>query len=304
MPYIAIKNTEHKGVYKEKEFNKELYTTKNMSYRKFKDNELEAALKWAGVKDIKSASTGETTSNKKKKKENTTKNNTTTVLTKQEINTAYDAIMNYKKKGVYAVSVHTKNYGEILLRLNSYYIFVCKDDSSRYFQFDAEKESLSSYMQSEMEKAFAEKDSNYRTRNLCYYCFSSNYSSHNFELLTFNNLSKIESINSDYIGLDNFWSIQNSKLGNQYINFNCFFSSRYNKDKLLETHHDVYLNISDITSIQPLYFSKDSAQREYTTYSSKAVVISKSEFNEIKNMFEKYNAKNIAYTVFDKQECD
>lgn len=67
--YIAIKNTENKGVYRKTEFKYE-WLTPGTSMKRFRNSKLNEALAWAGVKEVKGITDEENTGRKKKYKKN------------------------------------------------------------------------------------------------------------------------------------------------------------------------------------------------------------------------------------------
>lgn len=273
MAYIAVKNTEHKGVYKEKDFNKEIYKTKGISHRRFKEEELEEALEWAKVKDIK----GMQGNNKSTKKKNIPAANTN-----KEENKLFNIIMDYKNKGYEGICLTTKNLGEIILKLNDFAVV-----SSRQFKnFDENKESLFNHFKNAIEEARVEAE---RRRESIWHYYPLGKK---IEAVKLKCLSEVKMIDSKYIRLDNFWSaprLQNPFESGDIMLSRVFKMDRY-KDEYWNSYSDVILNCDEVIAMKPLGFKlKEYGIGDYLKdYSNcKRIKMKISEAREIEEMFKK-----------------
>lgn len=274
--YIAIKNTEHKGVYKEKDFNKKLYETKGISHRKFKSNELEEALKWAGVKDLKVSS-----SNNKVKQ-----NNVKPVSIK---NLALEIIEDYKTKGCDGVCITTKSLGEIILKLNGFDLFLSQD--LRYFNRD--KESLVEHFSVKLEEAKQELER---------YYYNTPYPlGVKIEIIRIENNSKVTAINEHFLNLDNFWA--RPKTNNPFEAKNLMISRivklSCNSNDFWESYSNFVLSLDEIVSIQPLTFDlpknkPDVLNSCYSTFICER--ISRKDSKSIEKMFKDFETERFAIT--------
>lgn len=239
MAYIAIKNTEHKGVYKEEEFNKKILQTKGISHRKFKDKQYEDALKWAGVKDVKSG---------KVIKEKTKNSSSEKVATDKLGNSAFQTIEHIRKKGYNGVCITMKNNDEIIIKVNDMYVL------KRGICFDNDKtvlENLELHINQGIE--YLEKYKNYS------YYSKPGILRYDLELINITNKSKYLSINDDYLFLNNFWTRsasneQQSIYGNKKLMISRTIKIKNNHQDFWEPYNDLFLNINDIAVIKPLKF--------------------------------------------------
>lgn len=277
MAYIAIKNTEHKGVYKEKGFNKELYKTKGMSYRVFKDEELNEALKWAGVKNVK-------TSANSTKEKNITSN-------KYE-NETVEIIMDYKSKGFDGVCITTKNFGEILLKINKFDVFL----SERLSGFDIDKDSIEEHLKFALEKAKIEKEN---------YSYRTPYPLDiKFEIVKFNGLSKFSAINSKYINISGFWNrIPTDNPFKKELMMSRIVKMSWNTNDFWNTYDNFTLNCDEIISIQPLKFTYPNDKCGIGVHVCGSMYLCKkmkpSESKKIEQMFVDANAGNLLITNYN-----
>lgn len=124
MYYAVRKPTEAKGVYSSKEqFAKinSTYASKGLSSRKFTEQELEEALKWAGVSGIADAKQKVVPPGKPKKKEGS----------KNDLNLHYTELLKeYKDNGYYVAKITLINGSVITLTLEDHYYFAYNYNSN------------------------------------------------------------------------------------------------------------------------------------------------------------------------------
>lgn len=275
MAYIAIKNTEHKGVYKEKGFNKEIYKTKGISYRKFKVEELKEALKWAGVKNIKD----------------------TNIVSNEKVstykNTALEAILAYKSKGFEGVCITTKSFGDIFLKINKVDIFICGELK----RFNRDRDSLVEHLKIAFEDAKVEKEK---------YSYTTPYPFNvKFEIVRFENLSKIDSINADYLNISNFWIKikSNSPFDKKELLISNTIQLNNNTSDFLTSYNNFAISNHEIISIQPLEFllprntsGVGSCFDGFYDYKYIFKKITASESKKIEQLFTDAEAQNLTIT--------
>ena len=293
MAYIAIKNREHKGVYKEKEFNKDIYKTKGISYRKFKDKELNEALKWAGVKDLKSGEIPNKKSNNKKSENGTPKI--------EEVNSVFKTIEYIRKQGYTGVCITMKNNDEIIIKVNDMYVL------KKEIGFDIDKtilENMEIHINKGIEYIEEYGDSNY-------YYSKPEILKYDLELIKITNKSKYSSISNDYLLLDNFWirTIPGGQQGlyrDRELKISRTIKIDYNHNDFWESYRDLFLNINDITLIKPLKFVlPDDTYYLGTIRNRNCNIISLEEKNKIEKIYKdtlkKYdNFKDILKTEINK----
>lgn len=279
MAYIAIKNTEHKGVYKEKEFNKEIYKTKGISHRRFKVTELNEALKWAGVKDIKKTSISEPVA----------KN----INSSKPVNETVEIIMDYKNKGFDGVCISTKNLGEIILKINQFDVLVTEGLN----RFDTERDSIEEHFKIALEEAKIEKERySYRTP------YPLNIK---IEIVKFNSLSKFNAINPKYINLSNFWARRKveNPFGNKQLMMSRIVKMDYNTNDFWNSYNNLTLNCDEIISIQPLEFAYPNNKNGIGLHvrSSWGIYekMKPSKSKKIEKMFMDVNAQNLFITNYN-----
>ena len=305
MAYIAIKNTEHKGVYKKSEMNTEIMTTKGISHRKFPDNQLQEALKWAGVKDIKTG----TPKPKKKNKSNTTANNNTNKTNEvsnkvDEVSFAFKAIEDIKKQGHSAVCITLKNRVEIIAKIDDSYILKRNDS----INFDSNKTTVEN-MKIHIEKGIehiekcGENYSYYSTPPVLKY---------DVDLITIKNNTTYKNISKDCIYLDNFCTRRVSDDCDAIFEKKQMLLSRiieleYRRNDVWKSHNDLYLNVNEILSIKPLEITLPSNSLTIGQKSNTGYVrnLSKKEALEIEKIYKdtlsKYNNfKDILRTEINK----
>lgn len=270
MSYISIKNTEHKGVYKEKEFNKELLKTKGISYRKFKSGELDNALNWAGVKNIK------------KYNENT-KDSDINVPKKQSVNNpALEIILDYKNKGFNGVCLTTRNFGEIYLMIDDVHILMAQT-----LEINKEK-TLSESLSESFEKA----------KNNTFGSYLKKYPYNvPFEILKFKNLSEINVINSKYLNIRKFGARRKSD--------NSLAKKKILLSEMNERYTDCTINIDDILLIQGFNFEASSFCDNYckyinTFYVHKRLEITLSQVKELEKLFIEKETENLKITTINE----
>lgn len=286
MAYIAVKNTEHKGVYKEEGFNKDIYKTKGISYRRFDSSELDNALKWAGVKNIKGVKT-----KKKKTKKKSSSDEKLSVCN----NTTFDAIMDYKNKGFEGVCLITKTLGDIYLKLNDVNMFI-----GRLEYFDKEKDSLVEHIEVKSKEARLEKE------KYGYYYSSYCIFKKDIDIIKFKNLSEISLVNEDYLRLSNFWVKDKPK--NLFEKKELFISStirlKYNTEDFRTSYNDFTIDNEEIISIQPLEFLLPEDKTEIGKYrfswynSAVSKKITSIESNKIEKIFAEAEAENLIITEY------
>ena len=217
MSYIAIRNTEYKGVYREKGFNKQICKIKGLSHRTFKESELEKALKWAEVKDV---------TNVEEIKENIDTPSTEHKITSN--NPVFEVIMNCKEKGYDGVCLTTKNFGEIYLKLNSVNIFM----SPSLIDYCENRDSLVEYF-----------------KRLNKECCIDNIKA---EILKFEGLSEVNVVNSSYINLGNFWTKPKSStmFAKKEILISNTIALKMNFEDVLQSYKDFTINNDEVSLIQ------------------------------------------------------
>lgn len=274
---IAVKNTEHKGVYYEHEFNKDIYTVKGVSYRKFDSSELNEALKWAGVKNLKT-SLPNIVSIENNEPENLVKND------------VYDIIIGYKNEGFDGVCITTKNFNEIILKINKINYLVCEKNSS----FDSKVDNINNHLNKAFKESLIEKEKYNRTT----YPFNSK-----FEILKFEVLSNFKPSGSKYIKLDNFWVRKkcNDIFEDKKFDMVCVCEIDGNKNDVIKPYHNFTLNCEEIISVQPIeiilprYINNSSIYN----YSSKEVIkVNQSIVKEIKSIFSKFNCDKLNEIIY------
>lgn len=282
MTYIAIKNTEHKGVYEEKGFNRTIFGTKGMSYRKFKDNELQKALDWAEVKALK------TSSEKKSDKKNiNTKERNVSI----HGNGALEMIMDYKNRGFEGVCITTKSLGEIILKINQVDIFRC----THLERFDRQTDSLVEHLEVAFENAKIEKEK---------YPYITPYPYNvKFEIVEFDKLSNVVSLNSDFLNLDNFWvrGKQSNIFESKKLKLSRIAKIEGNICDYWIPYNNFTLSNDEIISIQPLEFTMPSntsyfGEHVRGSYAYISKKIKKNERKAIEKVFNNTEVKGVVIT--------
>lgn len=276
MGFIAIKNTEHKGVYKEKEFNKELYKTKGISYRKFKQGELEDALKWANVKNVKSPITSSTAS--------------TNVKVSKCDNETVQMIMDYQKKGFEGVCISTKNLGEIILKINKFDVIITQSLRN----YNSEKDNLVEHFEKTIEEALIEKE---KYPNTNPYPLNTN-----IEIVRFTALSKFNAINSKYINVDNFWVRKetDTPFTDKQLMMSRISELKWNGSDFWKPYNNFTLNCDEIISMKPLEFTfprdKDGIGIHIETGAYLRKKINQSDSKKIEKLFKNASTNNLIIT--------
>lgn len=285
MAYIAIRNTEHKGVYKEKEFNKEILKTKGISSRKFEDAQYEDALKWAGVKDVKTNTSNKKSTNKKV-------NEAPTKV--EETSFAFKSIEEIKKQGYSAVCITLKNNTEIIAKIDDSYILKRNDR----INFDDDKttvENIKMHINNGVEH-IEKYGSKY------YYYTSPKILNYDMELIKIKNNTTYKNISNDCIFLDNFWVRRISDNCDDFFGEKKLLLSRMikidgYKGDLWKSYKDLYLNTNEISLIKPLAITLPGnyIQLGQTSGSSYCRNVSKKEALEIDKIYKDTLSK---YDVF------
>ena len=180
-------------------------------------------------------------------------------------NKTFEVIEKYKADGIEGVCISTKSLGDILIKINNVNLLV------------------SSNCVIERNKPVLEQVENY-LKHKCHSC--------KFEVVKFENLSTVECVNSQYIKLDNFWSIQTSGsvFEDKEICISKIISIRDNQSKYWTLNKNFALNTDEIISMQPVQFT--SPERPYRCtetidgwYSSGAIKVSKEESKALEEKF-------------------
>ena len=288
--YVALKNTEHKGVYKKENFKNE-WRVKGASIRSFKVEELEEALNWAGVKALSIPDSSD------RKNKNNTKSKEILSPMVEKQNPIVNIINKLKKRGVDGVCISTRNLGDIILKLNPVY-YLCVDDKSDCFDEVGRWD-------------IAEKLEEVLESNNSYWCKPENYSYH---ILKVPHASQVKAINEVFVELRDIWTKNTS---------NSIEWEVYNIDNLLEFEYkyvgnyyyggdapelydftdEYYLNINDIIGIKEIGFGDTGESylipnNESFNYS---VTLSRNEYKKVVQILDDYEIENVYEYTYD--EC-
>lgn len=272
--YIALKNTEHKGVYKKEDWDDE-WNVKGASFREF-DN-LDEALEWAHVKGLKESNS---IKNKKEFNKRIVKSKVEQVV--EIINT----VSGYAQKGV---CIATKNLGDIILVPKPLYIFNVMDTYGRlaelnYWDFISEFEML---LDNEMEDGVRR------------------YLDYDYSILEMPELfSTVRPVNDNFIEIKCCWSKPSSRLLGEdecvHID-NLYYFERYNDGAKAREEFDYsnkyFLNADEVIGVKEINIVSDNnvnilkhfGEKMYEGLYNFNVCIGVEEYDSLIDCIEAYN---------------
>lgn len=288
--YIALKNTEHKGVYKKENFKKE-WRVKGASIRSFKEDELQTALNWAGVKALSIPNSSEAKTNN-----NNNSNDMLATMTKNQ-NPVVNIIKKLKKRGAEGACISTRNLGNIILKLNPVYTLCTTGNYHSKFQDIFKNSNIYDFLEN-FEEAL-ENDTYFRKCS----------QREKYNILEVPYTSQIKPVNETFLELTNIWSKNTlNSIGWETYNIDSLFEfeckNKYHLDtpELYEFTDEYFLNINDIVGIKEIWFSDTGNSylipgKERFNYS---ITMKKNEYNQLIQLLNSYEIEDVSTYTYDE----
>ncbi|MBQ9000191.1 MAG: hypothetical protein IJ086_16065 [Clostridium sp.] len=294
MSYLAVKNGEYKGVYKNTKENRKALCSNGVSSRVFEDSQKKEALKWAGVSNVTPASQVKLSTNKPKG-DSCSEEEKVVVA-----NPVIDIANHYIKEGYDGISIFLKNETCVIIKLRDLYLF-----KSSYDSFERNEESRGYIYLYNINKIKEQIKEGIEYLTADYWSRKSRPALLDYknEVAIIRNNSKISCLNKEYIHIKNFYIVE--KGGNTYrellkdsrIPVSRIVSINGNRNDLLDLdkQSDLFLNTNEISFIKPLTLGepKDLYQifSDYRSNYNKCVRITSKQFNELNNSIKEANAQ-------------
>ena len=290
MSYLAIKNGEHKGVYKNTKENRKALCSNGVSSRVFEGSQKKEALKWAGVSNVTPASQVKLSTNKP----TGDSCNEEVVIT----NPVIDIANHYIKEGYDGISIFLKNETCVIIKLRDLYLF-----KSSYGSFERNEESREYLYNINKIKEQIKEGIEYLTAD----CWSGKRRpallDYKNEVAIIRNNSKISCLNKEYIHIKNFYIVEKGAntyrelLKDSRIPVSWIVSISGNRNDLLDLdkQSDLFLNTNEISFIKPLTLGEPKnlsyVFSDYSSYDNKCIRITSKQFNELNNSIKEANAQ-------------